>query len=226
MHNNLDAAPKPRRRNVFYSYFVEGAEYDNDMPIIKTTEELPNKLIPFSKAMATDDYNQWVCFYEDDYKFEPLWTNPKKYLDRLKKFKGAISPDFSLYRDMPMPVQTYNLFRSKAIGYWLQANGIKVIPNVRWGGKASYFEACAGVEKDKTIAIGSHGNVKNIENRQWLNDGLDTIIKILTPKSIVFYGAVPPSVTCMANMQGINIIPFESYTSRAYKEGRTNGIRK
>ena len=226
MHDYCDAAPKSRCRDVFYSYLVEGAEFDNDMPIIKTSDELPNKLIPFSKAMSTDDHEQWVCFYEDDYKFESMWNNPKKYLDRLKKFKGVISPDFSLYRDMPMPIQIYNLYRSKAIGYWLQANGIEVIPNVRWGGKVTYFEACAGVEKNKTIAIGSHGNVKNVEDRQWLNDGLDAIIKILRPKNIVFYGAIPPSVTGMINMQGINIISFESYTSRAYKEERKNGNRQ
>lgn len=224
MHKFFDAAPSFRRRDVFNSFLVERAEFDNDMPIIKTSKELPNQLIPFSKAMATDNYDQWVCFYEDDYKFEQIWNDPWKCLSKLKNFKGVISPDFSLYRDLPFPIQLYNLYRSKAVGYWLQANGIQVIPNVRWGGKVSYYEACSGVEKNKTIAVGTHGNVKNVENRQWLNDGLDTVIKILTPQNIVFYGAVPPSVIGVIRMQGVNVISFESYTSRAFKESRKNGI--
>lgn len=223
MHKFFDAAPNFRRRDVFNSEIVKGAEYDNDIPIIKTSDELPNQLIPFSKANSTDNYNQWVCFYEDDYKFERLWNNPKHYLGTLKKFRGVISPDFSLYRDLPYPIQLYNLYRSRAIGSWLQSEGIKVIPNIRWGGKLTYYEACLGVEKNKTIAVGTHGNIKDMEDRQWLNDGLDTIIKILTPKNIVLYGATPPRVTGLIRMQGINIMAFESHSSRVYKEKKENG---
>ena len=62
-------------------------------------------MIPFSKAMSTKDFDQWVHFYEYDYKFAAIWDNPRKYLSRIKKFRGVITLDFSLYRDMPLVMQ-------------------------------------------------------------------------------------------------------------------------
>lgn len=41
-------------------------------------------------------------FSKDDFKFNRIWNNPKRYLEFLKNFKGIISPDFSLYRNMPL----------------------------------------------------------------------------------------------------------------------------
>ena len=102
--------------DVFKAFLVENASYDGEfeIPCINTSDKLPNKLIPFSKAMHCSDYNQWVCFYESDDKFIHFWRNPKRYLPRLKKFKGIITPDYSLYRDMPYAVQITNTYRGKA----------------------------------------------------------------------------------------------------------------
>ena len=77
-------------------------------------------------------------FFEDDYLFERLWRNPKIYLPILKQYNGVILPDFSLYRDMPLVMQLWNIYRSRAIGCWLQSNGIKVIPDVRFGDERTY----------------------------------------------------------------------------------------
>ena len=63
--------------------------------------------------------------YEDDYRFERIWRNPRQYLNVLKRYNGVILPDFSLYRDMPLVMQLWNIYRSRAIGFWLQLNGIK-----------------------------------------------------------------------------------------------------
>ena len=71
--------------------------------------------------------------YEDDAAFERLWSRPERYLPILKRYAGVIAPDFSLYRDMPLVMQQWNVYRSRAIAHWLQENGIPVIANVRWG---------------------------------------------------------------------------------------------
>ncbi len=52
--------------------------------------------------------------------FERIWTTPNKYLPIIKKFRGVITPDFSVYRDMPLVMQQWNIYRSRAIGHWLQ----------------------------------------------------------------------------------------------------------
>ena len=99
--------------DVFNSFLVSNAEYDGnmEMPRIRTSKEVPNKIVTFSKAMSQkwNDFDYWVVFYEHDQKFEKLWKNPKKYLNKLKKFRGVISPDFSLYRNMPLVMQQWNI---------------------------------------------------------------------------------------------------------------------
>ena len=89
--------------DVFNSFLVANSTYVGmfEIPEIKATYDIPNKLISFSEAISCREYNQWIHFYEDDYKFERIWRNPKRYLAILKRFNGVILPDFSLYRDMP-----------------------------------------------------------------------------------------------------------------------------
>ena len=96
------------------------------------------------------DYECFVMFYEHDVKFERLWNNPKKYLDRLKKFKGVISPDFSLYRNMPIVMQIWNTYRSRALASWFQNNGIRVIPNVRFNDIRTFYFCFDGIEKNNS----------------------------------------------------------------------------
>ena len=132
-----------------------------EFPVIRPTRWIPNRLIAFSKAVSNTDYDQWVHFFEDDYLFERIWRNPKKYLDLLKRYNGVILPDFSLYRDMPFVMQLWNIYRSRAIGFWLQLNGIKVIVNVRYADRRTYRCCCDGISRHCVIAIGTHGTIKN-----------------------------------------------------------------
>jgi hypothetical protein len=188
---------RPGCLDVFNAFLLENAEYigELEIPVIKNiNNESPKKLIKFSEIFRTSDFNAYVHFYEDDCKFEKIWKNPKRYLERLKKFKGVISPDFSIYRDMPLIMQYWNIFRSRAIATWLKDNGINVIPNVRTGDERTFEIACEGIEKDSIIAIGSHGCIKCIADRVFFQKGLDYIINSLSPKIIILYGAKPDSI--------------------------------
>ena len=84
------------------------------------------------------DFDSWVMFYEHDRKFERLWNNPKQYIGKLKKFQGVISPDFSLYRNMPLVMQMWNTYRNRALAAWFNKNDIDVIPNVRFNDERTY----------------------------------------------------------------------------------------
>lgn len=199
-------------RDVFRAFLVNNAQFDSalEIPCIAPEASLPEKMIPFSKAISSKDYDQWVHFYEDDASFERIWNNPMKYLPILKKFKGVISPDFSLYRDMPLVMQQWNTYRGRAIGHWLQENGIPVIPNIRYGDSRTYALACSGVTKGGTIAIGSHGCIKLVREREFFAQGLAYVVKTLKPKVIVVYGAAPDSVFGEYRRAGITIIQFDS----------------
>lgn len=205
--------------DVFNSFLVCEAEYAGkyEIPCIEGCSDIPKRLVAFSKAIACKDLDCWVHFYEDDYQFERVWRNSEKYLELLKKHEGVILPDFSVYRDMPFVMQIWNIYRSRAMGSWLQKNGIKVIPNIRYGDRRTWEISCTGVSKGGTIAVGSHGTIKNVIDRKYFSEGLKYVVGVLSPRNIVVYGAAPDDIFTMYKDAGINVIQFNSDYSIAHK---------
>lgn len=207
-------------KDVFNAFMVKHATFDGaeEIPCVKTTDLIPNRLVPFSKAISEKDFSGFVVFYEHDEIIEKLWKNPNKYLPLLNRFDGVITPDYSLYSDMPYAMQVWNTYRGKAVGKWLNDNGIPVIPNIRWGDERTLELSCLGVEKNSTIAIGTHGCIKTLEYKQLFIQGFDYVIQKLTPKNIIVYGRAPEKLFCLAKMFGINIIQFESNFGLSHKK--------
>ncbi len=206
-------------KDVFRSFLVRNAIYDGklEMPCIKPVDTIPNKLTVFSKAMRSKEYHSFVHFYEDDVNFERIWNRPNKYLPILKKYDGIITPDFSLYRDMPLVMQQWNTYRNRAIGYWLQANGVIVIPNIRFSDERSYVFCCDGISKGGTIAVGSHGCIKIKNERDYFARGLEYVVHKIEPRRIVVYGVAPDSIFgCYRNL-GIDIYQYDSDYSASRK---------
>ena len=141
----------------------------------------------------------------------------------MKKFAGVICPDFSLYRDMPLVMQFWNVYRSRAIGRWLQDNGINVIANIRFSDSRTYKTACCGIPKNGTIAIGTHGCIRIKEERSYLCKGIEYIVKELNPKIIVVYGAAPDDIFEQYRNQGIEILQFNSDFAISRKEANHGG---
>ena len=208
--------------DVFHAFLVENADFDGyiELPVIKTSDKLPEKVVTFSKAMSKSwsDFDRWVVFYEHDKEFERLWNNPKQYLDKLKKFKGVISPDFSLYRNMPLVMQMWNTYRGRALAVWLQNNGIEIIPNVRFGDERTFSFCFDGIEENKTVAVGTHGCIKRKEDKIFFKIGLARMVQRLSPKIIIVYGSAPDNIFKPYRDMGIKIIAFESEFSKSRKQ--------
>ena len=73
-----------------------------DMPTLKMEKHIPNDLISFNYVLNTDAFDKGVHFYIDDYQFERIWNNPHGYMERLSRFDCCLTPDFSLYTEMPI----------------------------------------------------------------------------------------------------------------------------
>ena len=199
-------------RDVFHAFLVKNANYDSllEIPCLKLETQKPNKVVSFTKALRSTEYDAWVHFYEDDANFERLWNKPHVYLPIPKKFKGVISPDFSVYRDMPLIRQYWNIYRSRAIAHWLQENGVVVIPNIRFGDERTYKLSCAGITKHGVIAVGSHGCMKLVIERAYFQRGLNYVIESLKPSALIVYGAMPQEVFAPYQEMGIEILQFDS----------------
>ena len=212
---------RPGCKDVFHAFLVKNADYEgyDEIPILKPTYILPNRIITFSEALRSRDYDQWVCFYEDDAVFVRLWKNPTKYLPILKRFNGVITPDFSLYRDMPLCMQKWNIYRSRAIGVWLQENDVKIVPNIRWADFRTYRTACLGISTHSVISIGSHGALKDVITRKDFVAGLDFVIHTLSPSGLVVYGAMPEAIFGKYERTGMTIVQFDALITRIHKGG-------
>ena len=210
-------------KDVFHSFLVKDAEFAGwlEMPCIQPENELPSRLIEFSKAIASKDYDQWVHFYEDDVSFERVWNQPNRYLPILKRYRGVISPDFSLYRDMPLVMQQWNTYRNRALGHWLQSNNVPVIPNVRFADSRTYPFCCDGVPKNSVIAVGTHGCLQLKREREYFRQGLNYIVQKLQPTAIVVYGTAPTAIFGLCRELGIVIKQFDSSFARSRKAAGT-----
>jgi hypothetical protein len=194
--------------DVFHASLLKSAKYDGEyeFPVIKEEHSLPRKMIPFSKAMKeAKDFHQWVCFYEDDFLFERIWNSPTRYVSHLSRFDGVISPDFSVYYDMPFSMQIWNIFRSRTIGAYLQHQAIKVIPNIRFGDERTFQCCCDGISKHSVISIGTLGCIKVKSYRDIFEKGIEYVASTLEPETILFYGTAPGNISLLKE-KGINIV--------------------
>ena len=115
-------------------------------------------------------------------------------------------------------MQVWNIYRSRAIGHWLQENGIPVITNVRWGDERTYELCSAGVPKDSTISIGSHGCIKLSREREYFVRGLDYVVTRLSPKTIIVYGTAPDAIFGEFRNAGVRIVQFDSDFMNAHRK--------
>lgn len=93
----------------------------------------------------------------------------------------------------------------------------RIIPNIRFGDRRTYRCACDGISKHCVIAVGTHGTLKQKEDRVILSNGLDTAVKILQPAVVVVYGAAPDAIFAKYRASGIRIVRFDSDYASSHK---------
>ena len=179
------------RTNDTYNLGIMDNENVSDfwqMPIIKNDNFIPSKLIGFNYAKTSKEKNVGIHFYLDDYQFERLWNNPEEYVDILKQYECILSPDFSLYMDMPMPMKIWNIYRSRLIGQYYQSQGIKVIPTLSWAEEETFEFCFEGIPKGSIVSISTIGVKKNKEALKIWQEGMDAMIQEIQPSTILVYG--------------------------------------
>lgn len=160
-----------------------------NMPVIEKVNHEPSALMTFNYALNTDDFSKGICFYIDDYQFERLWNEPHKYMERLSQFDCCLTPDFSLYTDMPIAMQVWNVYRSRLIGQIMQDYGMRVIPTLSWSTPDSYNFCFDGLEKGGSVSVSTVGVMNSEDSQKIWRDGMTEAIKRLEPTLIVAYGS-------------------------------------
>ncbi len=215
--------PRNKIDDGFNPELVCGAFFDGllEIPHIKKPDKIiiPSELIPFSQRNRSNNHNEFVHFYEHDKNFATVLTAAKEHFDCLKKFQGVISPDCSLYRDMPLVLQIANTYMNRAIGHYLQSKGLYVVPNIRWGDERSYTTielpekfAFLGVPKHSIVSIGTYGCIKSKENKIYFTEGLEAMLDELEPEVVLVYGGMPDSIFSKFNNKA-RFVHYPDWTS-------------
>ncbi len=158
------------------------------MPIIKNDNYVPDDLMGFNYAKTSKEKNTGIHFYIDDYQFERIWNDPDKYIDVLKDYQCILSPDFSLYMDMPMPMKIWNIYRSRQIGAYYQSRGIKVIPTISWAEEETFEFCFEGIPEGSIVSISTIGVKRDKEAMKIWTNGVDRMIEKIKPSKIIIYG--------------------------------------
>ena len=165
------------------------------------------QLVACSDTKAHDreeNLHKGVHFFVDDYRFQGIYNNPQKSLNRYAQYDFLLSPDFSLYADMPLWKQIENVAKNRWVGTFWQNEGLKVIPTISWS-TARSFEFCFdGVEVGSSVAVGMIGCKKN---RLGFMRGYTAMLDKLQPCQIIVFG------TPFSEMVG-NIVTIDYNKSR------------
>lgn len=159
------------------------------MPLIRACKSVPSELIGFNYMLTTEPRTGLgIHFYVDDYQFERVWNDPESYCDKLAEFDYVLTPDFSLYIDMPMAMKIWNVYRSRLIGQLLQDKGMRVIPTLSWAEDTTFQFCFDGIEPGGVVSVSTIGVKRDEAAAEIWKNGMDEAMRRLTPSTVVVYG--------------------------------------
>ena len=82
------------------------------------------------KKEAIEAQSYGVHFFVDDYRFNNIYENPERSIEKLSQYSFLFSPDFSVYADMPRWKQLENVAKNRWCGAYWQSKGKVVIPTI------------------------------------------------------------------------------------------------
>jgi hypothetical protein len=179
------------------------------IPTLPPARFEPARLVAYSSRseIATAGAGAAVHFFLDDYRFETVWSKPERGLSRVCSVGAALTPDFSLWRDMPLVMQLWQVYRSRWCGAWLAHHGVQVIPTVSWSSSDSYRFAFAGIAPGSVVAVSTVGTVRETAARELFAAGYAEMLHRLQPSTVLVYGR-PPTEQVRAD------VPIRCYRTR------------
>ena len=157
-----------------------------EMPVIKKTKlDLDDiEFIGYDK-LNEGQTDKIVHFFLDDYKFEVLWKDPEPRIEKLKEYRAILSPQFSMYTEMPVAVQIHQVFKNRWCGAYFQSKGLKVIPSLVWGEADTFWFSFDGIDEGSVVAVSTIGmrTEKNL-----FMAGYKEMLRRIKPNAIICYG--------------------------------------
>jgi hypothetical protein len=163
--------------------------YDIPSLAICTANERKLELISFKSIKENDSHNvgKAVHFFNDDIDCDRAYNSPDNHVKKLAQYRYVLTPDFSLYSDLPICVQMHNVFKSRWCGRRWQELGLRIIPTVSWSTPASYDFAFLGLEQGTSVAVSTLGVRSGKIEKELFLAGYTEMVRRVAPKNIFCY---------------------------------------
>lgn len=159
-----------------------------EFPIIRKQDIDINKIDFLSyvntKNNDIDNQNKTIHFFTYDWLFEKVYKNADEEIEKLKQYKYLLSPDFSIFTNMPLSLQIESIFKNRWCGAYWQSKGLKVIPTVSWGDERSFHFCFDGIEEGSIVAVCTYYR-ENCEEEFML--GYNEMLKRIKPSIVICY---------------------------------------
>lgn len=196
----------PINKNSKYGFHL--ANYSN---------EIPKKMISLNYAKTTKNIQDYyIHFFIDDYQFERVYKYVDKWFNILKNSNGIISPDFSLYANMPRAYQVFQVYKTRFIESYYSNKGVKVIPRITWSDKESLDYVLDGLDNIEVFAVTTNGLKYYKELQKEFIENLLYVIEKLNTKKVLIIGFEFEELKILKDK--VEIIFFDNYKQQAYKK--------
>ena len=165
------------------------------IPDLPASTHQPARLVPYNArhqiASSHQDSDAAVHYFLDDYRFQVLWYKPNRGLLRPLAVGSSLTPDFSLWTNMPRAMQLWQVYRSRWCGAWMAHHGIRVTPTVSWSGPDTYDFAFAAIPAGSVVAVSTVGVIRDARARALFTEGYKAMTETIQPKHVLIYGKAP-----------------------------------
>lgn len=171
-----------------------------------------------TKMHDVENMDKTIHFFTYDWLFESVYEKPEIAMEKLDQYYAMLTPEFSLYWDMPKALQIYNTFKNRWCGAFFQMQGKLVIPTICCAGAESYDFCFDGVEAGSVVAVSTYCRE---DHKVEFIKSYNKMLEIIKPSAIICYGE------CFPEMKGnIKIINPFNYEDIMQRIGKDELIRK
>lgn len=166
------------------------------MPLLPRCDVVPDRLVAYSDRHRCDaeagKNGVALHFFIDDYRFEPLWSQPVRSLPRVQRIGLACTPDFSVWTGLPLALAAWQVYRSRWCGAWMAMHGVTVIPTVTWAEESTFEWAFDGIPRGSVVAVSAVG-VRG-DALPLFRAGLAAMLARVDPPAVLSYGRLPYAI--------------------------------
>jgi len=108
---------------------------------------------------------------------------------------------------------------NRAVGFYLQRQGIPVIPNIRWSDESSFEYCFLGVHPGSIVSVSTHGCIQDKKQKLMFKIGLEAMLEALSPSTVLVHGYMPEEIFG----EYIGQVDFHRYASEFERTHRKEG---